>query len=297
MPVYPISFSIHASKIVTEVPEKKQLLANIIPGKSYTYDSEEEYYKEYQQSWFGITTKKAGWDCMRHYEILANGCIPLFEDLSSLPERTMTTFPVDILEEAKAIYHILELNPTLLEEENTLETLKSFVENLLDYTRTYLTTESVARYILNSSGHSEAKRVLYISQQLFPDYLRCVTLLGFKDIFGSLAHDYIKVSHLYKDDPRPRELYGRGFSYSRILKSESRNDSYDLTLLEDIRNRNYDIIIFGSCYRGLPLHTFIRLFYEPENLIYLCGEDEQTRNPHSDLQLSEKSHVYIRELV
>ena len=79
----PISFSIPECKILKKIPEKKKLLAHIIPGRlnTYIFSDESDYYLDYQDSVFGITCKKAGWDCLRHYEILANGCIPLFLDL------------------------------------------------------------------------------------------------------------------------------------------------------------------------------------------------------------------------
>ena len=96
----PISFSIPKSKIVKQVPKKDKMIAYIIPGdqKTYIYDSEKEYYADYQRSYFAHTKKKkAGWDCMRHYEILANGCIPIFENIDSIPPNTMTNFPKKFL--------------------------------------------------------------------------------------------------------------------------------------------------------------------------------------------------------
>ena len=40
--------------------------------------NESDYYKDYQRSYFAITCKKGGWDCLRHYEILANAVSPTF---------------------------------------------------------------------------------------------------------------------------------------------------------------------------------------------------------------------------
>ena len=36
---------------------------------------------------------------MRHYEILACGCIPIFENLENCPEKTMFNFPKEIIKE------------------------------------------------------------------------------------------------------------------------------------------------------------------------------------------------------
>lgn len=80
--LHPISFSIPEEKVVNEVPEKSIILANYNPtgvgSKFYKYDNENDYYNGYKKALFAITRKKGGWDCMRHYEILANGCIPIF---------------------------------------------------------------------------------------------------------------------------------------------------------------------------------------------------------------------------
>ena len=94
--VKPISFSVPKLKILQSIDNKPtHLIAPLIPGKSktYIYNNEEDYYKMYQKSIFGITYKKTGWDCMRHYEILMNGCIPMFLDIEACPTMTMENFP------------------------------------------------------------------------------------------------------------------------------------------------------------------------------------------------------------
>ena len=54
-----------------------------------------------------------------------------------------------------------------------------------------------------------------------PDYLRCLTLIGFKEKFKSNCHDYVKVEHIYKD-------IKHNFNYQRnnrknALKGSRRN--------------------------------------------------------------------------
>ena len=89
-----ISFSIPDCKIVTKLPDKRKdfpthivdpELASLIPNShtTYAFDSEQKYYADLQESRFGITTKRAGWDCLRHYEIAANGTVPCFRNLSN----------------------------------------------------------------------------------------------------------------------------------------------------------------------------------------------------------------------
>lgn len=93
----PISFSIPEEKIVENLPIKTKLfpkhivdreVASQVEGSvtSYAFESEAEYYADLQASKFGITTKRSGWDCLRHYEIAANGAVPCFQDLDKKPK-------------------------------------------------------------------------------------------------------------------------------------------------------------------------------------------------------------------
>ncbi|MBU3548022.1 hypothetical protein [Polynucleobacter sp. P1-05-14] len=93
-----INFSIPFEKIINdpEIIKIKKFskhivdpeLASLIPESSleYAFENEMEYYKDLQESKFGITTKRAGWDCLRHYEIAANGCVPCFKNLHLKPQ-------------------------------------------------------------------------------------------------------------------------------------------------------------------------------------------------------------------
>jgi len=92
-----ISFSIPEEKIIKSPPQKikmftshivdEEIVKNMEGGKStYLFTSEEEYYKDIQDSKYGITTKRAGWDCLRHYEIAANGAVLCFKDLDKKPK-------------------------------------------------------------------------------------------------------------------------------------------------------------------------------------------------------------------
>lgn len=101
--VYTISFSIPSDKIkVVELSKKiKEFTSNnvdielqndfpelkLIPLgiESYLFTNEEQYYLDIQKSKFGITTKRSGWDCLRHYEYAANGAVLCFKYLKSKP--------------------------------------------------------------------------------------------------------------------------------------------------------------------------------------------------------------------
>jgi len=273
MPIFPISFSMPPEKIVASVPTKTQLLAHIIPGdlSTYIYKTEEAYYKGYQDSYFGITIKKAGWDCMRHYEILANGCIPLFFNILDIPPKTMVNFPRDLIAKTNKIYVELLDKPL---EESDKQRLNSHIEELLYYTRTHLTTTRAAQNILNSIGASQAKRVLFLSGNLDADYLRCLTLSGFKNLLGAECHDYPRVAHLYDDYTGDFvRHWGGGMTYQKTIRTAYRNDEYDNTVVSDIMNHKYDIVVYGSYHRGLPFIDIVSSFYKDNEIVLLCGED------------------------
>jgi hypothetical protein len=197
--IHPIGFSIHESLIVNEIPRKKKLLAHIVPGNldTYIFTTADLYNQDYQESYFAITCKKGGWDCFRHYEILANGCIPLFTDVEKIPENVMTFFPKKLIRETNQLY-LQIVNGEITDYD---EICKGYISLLIDHTRTYLATKSMARYVLDQSGFSHAKNVLFLSGDTYPDYLRCLTLTGFKDLLGKDCHDFEKVAHIYEDYP------------------------------------------------------------------------------------------------
>ena len=54
-------------------------------SSNYAFLEQTDYFDDLAQSRFGITTKRAGWDCLRHYEIAAAGTVPCFRDLNKKP--------------------------------------------------------------------------------------------------------------------------------------------------------------------------------------------------------------------
>lgn len=91
----PLGFSIPEDKIVKMLTSKKRLFPNHVVDEeisylvgaqtSYAFTSEMEYRNNLEESRFGITTKRGGWECLRHYEIAASGAIPCFRNLISKP--------------------------------------------------------------------------------------------------------------------------------------------------------------------------------------------------------------------
>lgn len=179
--IFPIHFAIPESKIIKEPNlNPSNILAPMIPGNkdTYIYENEKEYYKMYQNSIFALTIKKACWDVFRHYEILANGCIPLFVDVKKVPDLTLTNFPKEKIHNIFKKYEFILDNhhPNKLFKYNKISNFFLFkkylsyyfktrfnessrslnkedithIQNyLLNYTKKNLTTIKLAEYLMN----------------------------------------------------------------------------------------------------------------------------------------------------
>jgi len=138
--VFPISFSIPEDKIRTERPSKEKILATVNPTdiSTYVFNTEEDYYEDYAKSYYGVTCKKAGWDCMRHYEILANYSVPFFVGIEGCPEATMTNFPKQVVLLVSSYAFKGQIHPEY-------DQINSYLN---EYTLKYLTTTESARRLL-----------------------------------------------------------------------------------------------------------------------------------------------------
>ena len=136
----PITFGIPTCKLTNINKNKTQEYATCIPGypETYVFNDEKSYYEDYQKSYYGVTMKKAGWDCMRHYEILGNYCLPYFIGLEECPENTLVNLPKDLLLEGRELA-------------NNFDEQKYFIilDELFNYTKNNLTTKNIANYILD----------------------------------------------------------------------------------------------------------------------------------------------------
>ena len=300
--LFPITFSIPEEKIYNDYDKgyikKEKVLSSLIPGdlKTYIYNTEKEYYHEYRISYFAITVKKSGWDCLRHYEIIANGCIPYFLNIEECPKNTMALLPKDLLIEANKLYLNKFENKTIIElTEQDINEYNVLQKKIIDYTKNHLTTQKIASYILEKTNFQNAKKILVLSGNTDTDYLRCLTLHGFKKLLGNKCHDYPRVPHIYKSNQICcKNLYGKGFSYSKLLDDNYKIKDLNKNVRKNIQNKMYDLVIYGSFHRGMPFYNLVRKNYNPNQIILLCGEDIHYCN-HKDFE--DIGHtVFVREM-
>lgn len=166
---------------------------------------------------------------------------------------------------------------------------ESYIPQLLNYTRTHLTCRAMAQYVFDTVGCPTPKRVLFLGTDPRPDYLRCLTLIGMKQILGANCVDSVHVPHIYEDYPTPTDLYGRGFTYTRILPVFAKSP---LVHIDELRNHAFDLVVYGSVHRGLPHWDIVTSVYKPSEIVLMCGEDICVNCPsraHPEMQ------AFVRE--
>jgi hypothetical protein len=145
--VIPISFAIPSCQMVPDTPyQKTKLVADstyYAIGYKFSMGMEQEYNEEYKKSYFGLTKKKAGWDCYRHYEIIANGSLPVFYKLHECPPRTMLLWDKQLLNETTDLFWNFRMNNN---QDNGYFEMRSRCLTML---KEKLTTEAIFNYILS----------------------------------------------------------------------------------------------------------------------------------------------------
>ena len=72
------------------------------------------------------------------------------------------------------------------------------------------------------------------------------------------------------------------------------DSSLDSGIEDQIRRKEYNIIIYGSYHRGMPYYNLVTQYYNPGEIILLCGEDEHECN---NKEFLDKGHwVFMREM-
>ena len=155
--IKPISFAF-PTKRITRSQTKSKLLSTINPldrttyfdkdnPSEYKFKTEKEYYEEYQSSRFAITCQKAGWDCLRHYEIIGNGCIPLFHRVENAPPGTISMLPRRLLLQIRTMW---ENNQDFL-----IENYDEYFERLFHHFINNNTTIKLAEYFMKEMNDAK----------------------------------------------------------------------------------------------------------------------------------------------
>ena len=300
--VFPVSYSMPEELFLTEIPKKDQDSSIIIPRDkgTYKFKDQSEYRAEYSRSYYCMTFKKGGWDAMRHYEIIAAGCMPYMPDIEYAPIYTMYHFPKQLVFEARRLPGVyfncttlrVHIDHSIFPKERYFQLLKA----VMDHAKSHLTTKAMAKYALDVTGNGAAKNVLYFhrAQKGVPlraqgNYNSWSLFYGLRSLLGADAVDYEAIPFLYhqsdalKSSLRPR-LYGQGFGYAFTLPHIEVNRS---GLLARIAAKEFDVIIFGDPSNmlkkggggGFLFYDVVSKYYPTSKIFFLHVPDIPYPNP------------------
>jgi len=308
--LFPLSYSIPAEVIVPYVPFKTTHTAE----HNYQFDDVAPYMENYRKAFFGHTSLKCGWDCMRHYEILSQGTITEFTNLEGLPRKTMTNFPKALVFNLNTKYYSLTFDEIL---KCSSSAVYNDLNSLLCYTRDNLTTESAARYVLRKSGHADAKRILYLSNaDKSGNYMVEMLAHGFSRITEGAADMWPDFEERYDNYPvePTKKLYGKGFNYTRFLPAAWRRAPSAELIQKRIKEKYYDVIVHCTSEQSDLQYPFLtgegnaKEYYDLSDIVLICGNDcDNYWSPEKQWYirdshdcpikcLADKAPIFIREL-
>lgn len=324
--VFPISFSIPEEHILHRFPSKSKPAASVVPGNHSTYiymgnstyegdrHLERDFYYDLSSSMFAFTFKKAGWDCMRHLEIMARGCLPIFTDIGNSPNGTLMAYPKRVfsllLRFPGLVYSTRPFQIAIVWEEFDHVLYMLTCEFLLSYTRKHLTTASMAKYVIDTVG-LPTKTILFLAtaEAASGDYLTDMTLHGFKTILGASAvvdverqlPIYTSASDFNETEfiKSKSQLYGRGFTFGKTM-SEYPGLVDRTRVPQRVQAHEFDLVVFGMGHRSMGLHApFFKevcRHYPPKRVVMLYGGDEAISINALNQWTSCVGHVFAREM-
>ena len=285
--VFPISFS--SPREIVETATKTKFLSSTIPGEPYSYEDEHAYLEEYRRSNFALSTKKAGWDCFRHLEVIFSGAIPLIPRLESTPPGVMFAYPKDFLVQ---VFQAQAASGPLYPADDVIEYLK-------DYAETHLTATAMARYLLESISY-QGGAILFVDFDLdfWTDYQSIFTLIGLKRLLGPKLHTGPLPQYLTSRDPSTSGLYGLGFGYRGALHEHANTSQFDVSwpITSDIVD-GCERVVLGQFFRDFP--RFRALAGDSVDLSRVVGVvgDDYPESPGTLKRMAESDITFfVREL-
>ena len=300
--VFPISFAIPKEHLLAKidavsVKQRSRNFAAIIPDKisTYAYHTQEDYYRGYRISLFGVTFKKGGWDCLRHLEIIANGCMPYMLDAQLLPLSTMFRWPKKTLEEVlklEGVDHEAVRNVAFSESlpDAVLVNHKYFnatlylelLQGLQAHVKAHLTTEAMAQYLL-SFTNNKVNKILFVGSPTeathYPDYMACTLFHGMRSLLGPQVVDYPKRSWMYTSYKKERNsVYGHGFTYAFLLDDSPVDRG---NIVERLRTGEFSHAIFSVTHHGLDqaILTSVSQHLNQRQVFFIDGSDSGLTDP------------------
>ena len=285
---------------------------------------------------FGVTRKKAGWDCMRHIEIMAAGCVPYFVDLDRLPKHTMQFYPKDLLSRAKALDGVVHkgsfLDPASFSVDTTKINFTEYYEiatGILEHSRRHLTTRAMATYVLRTINQISPNKAL-MATSCVDDYLQDSMLHGLKSVLGTKLIDFVPAADILAESGHcvldasvrekmlpdfrlnmymdawaaqsekhflSRQGYGKGYTVWNRL-SHTLHVRRD-TVVDDVLENRYDVIFLSYRMFGGPQEDFLEIIRQsvpPAKVVIFVGGDSPASNTDLEKYSQIGSWIFEREI-
>lgn len=314
--VNPIGFSLPKHMFQPYIPDKAQSFGSVIPGNISTYlfrvvdtnnvsilrHQQEAYYRDMSRSLFCITFGKSGWDCLRHLEILAAGCVPLFTDIDLVTPHMLSGYPKHLFQVLLG-YPGLSVTGKRVRDNFTLALNEAAIDQelyivivsaLLHYSRSVLSTEGMARYFLRRVTELQGpsarpvRKVLCLVPDMDVsrngDYQFDTLLHGLKAVLSqSAVVDYVRRRAVAKTPADFSEtqytlnkitFYGHGFSFA--LQGMELPHSVDRTALQSrIEQNEFDLIVIGNAWKWSPppFYDVVCAVYPRHQVALVFGSD------------------------
>lgn len=282
--VWPISFS-YPRRAWPINPEPDALVSPITPGLPYSFDDEDAYRRTYANAYWGITHRKAGWDCFRHVEIMGAGSTPWMLDAAEIPRYSMVHYPKGALAVAATAMKQALRRPD-----------PEFRQHIHQHFEQHLTSRAMAQYLLRAAGLEDAQTVLFVDERLphHADYQSMLTLIGLKQLLGANCHVRFPVDYLYDDYTVDiATLYGRGFGYTRVLPSQARSTTERGSA---IATQELDAIMVGSVTRNSLLASALLHEFPAERTVWIHGEDLPPTVDEVATYRRSRVHMFVRAI-
>lgn len=301
--IFPLGYSYPEELFLTSNPKKTQVWAEVIPGfrETYRFNQEQDYYQMYQSARFGFTWKKGGWDCLRHYEIISNGAIPVFKDIDLCPESTLVNLPKDLFK---------RVNNELIPWKSTSdyeELFRTLLTQIQEYCLENATCVATGRKFLKILSLPLNSNLLLLTCNPRINYSREFTFIGLNRALkekGGVCISYPELSACYRDfsEDESLRLYGKGFGYTRRLDRSHPNEFKkwsDEEIRKSILEKQWDYVLFGKVgfdetalgsIPGLPFWKEVVSTYSQKEIGFLYGGDSMQ-------DLSDKGSRHTRHLL
>lgn len=233
--------------------KKNNLFSYIIPGKSkYNFTKEIDYIKHYSQCYFALTYKKDGWDCLRHYEIIAAGCIPYFLDIDKIPLNIMNTYPKKLIKEAMNLNGLPteEYLKNYIKKNDKLNLTINF--NNFDFNNYYKLRKKILEYFqyncltnILSKNKLKFKETYVISRDGRgpQDYMRDLFIISLLEN-NQKVYTNFNIDYIFNDYNKDTTLlYGRGMTYTKCL---DKNLKKNYEIINNYKFKNNTNVLFTT---------------------------------------------------